>query len=145
MAAQNDFLGKGWAFPPEFVKGKGYSNGEVLMVGGREDIDQSLGILLRTSLGERVMLPDFGCNLADYQFDPMNSALLGFVKDLIYNAILFYEPRIKVQQLEVSSPDSWDAIEGRLLIKVDYIIIESNSRFNFVFDYYVNESASRIS
>lgn len=144
MADQNDFLGKGWAFPPEFVKGQGYANGDVVMVAGREDIDQSLGILLRTSLGERVMLPDFGCNLADYQFDPMNSALMGFVKDLIYNAILFYEPRIKVLNLTVSSPDSWDAIEGRLLIAVDYQIISSNSRFNFVFDYYVNESASRI-
>ena len=141
MAAQNDFLGKGWAFPPEFVKGN--VNGDVLMVAGREDIDQSLGILLRTSLGERVMLPDFGCNLADYQFDPMNSALMGFVKDLIYNALLFYEPRIKVENLSVNTPDSWDAIEGRLLISVDYIIVGSNSRFNFVFDYYVNEAASR--
>ena len=86
----------------------------------------------------------YGALVADYQFDPMNSALMGFVKDLIYNAILFYEPRIKVLNLNVNSPDSWDAIEGRLLIEVDYLIINSNSRFNFVFDYYVNESASRI-
>ncbi len=145
MTDQNDFLGKGWSFPPQFVKGKAIPNGEVLMVAGREDIDQSLGILLRTSLGERVMLPDFGCNLADYQFDPMNSALLGFVKDLVYNAILFYEPRIKVLNLEVSSPDSWDAIEGKLLFEIEYSIIGTNSRFNFVFDYYLTESANRIS
>jgi len=144
MTGQNDFLGKGWSFPPEFVKGKKYSNGEVVMVAGRDDIEQSLGILLRTSLGERVMLPEYGCNMSDYQFDPMNSAMLGFVKDMIYNAILYFEPRIKVEKLEVGSPDTMDALEGRLLIQLDYTIIGSNSRFNFVFDYYVNESATKI-
>ncbi len=139
MLERRNFLGRGWAFPPEFVKTK--HGGEVMMVEAREDIEQSLGILLRTSLGERVMQPDFGCNLGDYQFDPMNTALLGFMKDLVYNAILYYEPRIQLENLEVSNT-AQDAVEGSLRFQIDYIIRSTNSRFNFVYDYYVNESAS---
>jgi uncharacterized protein len=140
MDGQQDYIGKGWAFPPEFIKGKGFSNGEVVMATGKEDIDQSLGILLRTSLGERVMLPDYGCNMADFQFDPMNSAMLGFLKDMVSNAILFHEPRIRVQKLEL---DTSGALEGKLLFRIDYTITGSNSRFNFVYDYYIFESAAK--
>ena len=38
------------------------------MVSGEEDIFQSLQILLATSLDERVMQEDYGCNLRDYLF-----------------------------------------------------------------------------
>jgi uncharacterized protein len=140
MDGQQDYIGKGWAFPPEFIKGTGFSNGEVVMATGKEDIDQSLGILLRTSLGERVMMPDYGCNMADFQFDPMNSAMLGFLKDMVSNAILFHEPRIRVQKLEL---DTSGALEGKLLFRIDYTITGSNSRFNFVYDYYIFESAAK--
>jgi phage baseplate assembly protein W len=141
MPEHTDFLGKGWAFPPEFVKTK--AGGEVEMAEGREDIDQSLAILLRTSLGERVMQPSYGCNLSDYQFDPMNSALLGFLKDLVFNAILYHEPRIKVERLDVNPNGALDAIEGFLRFEIEYTIRTTNSRFNFVYDFYLNEAITR--
>ena len=137
MLERRDFLGKGWSFPPEFAKNKTYG-GEVMLVEGTQDIEQSLAILLRTSIGERVMQPDYGCNLADFQFDPMNSTLLGFLKDMVYNAILYYEPRIKVEKLDVLA-DGPEVLEGFLRFIIDYSVRETNSRFNFVWDYYVKE------
>ena len=142
MLERRDFLGKGWSFPPEFVKSKSFG-GEVMLVEGVEDIEQSLAILLRTSVGERVMQPNYGCNLADFQFDPMNSALLGFLKDLVLNAILYHEPRIEVENFEISA-GGWDAVEGYLRFFIDYSVSGTNSRYNFVYDYYVNEAATTI-
>lgn len=139
MLERRDFLGKGWSFPPEFVKSKKFG-GEVLLVEGVQDIEQSLAILLRTSVGERVMQPDYGCNLADYQFDPMNSALLGFLKDAVLNAMLYHEPRITVEDFEISA-EHLDAMEGYLRFFIEYSVRGTNSRFNFVYDYYVNEAA----
>ena len=135
MADDNAFLGTGWAFPPEFDD----SSRGVKMVSAEKDINQSLEILLFTSLRERVMRPNYGCNLKDYQFEPMNSTLLTFVRDLVEDAILYFEPRIRTEKVVVSEADSADAIAGRLIISVDYIIKRTNSRFNFVFNFYENE------
>lgn len=132
---ERTFLGRGWAFPPTFDR----EEGRVALVEAKEDIDQSLSILLSTSLGERVLRPDYGCNLKDFQFEPMNPSLIGFLRDLVKTAILYYEPRIKVDRIEITEADSFEAIQGMLRISVDYFIRETNSRFNFVYDFYLNE------
>jgi uncharacterized protein len=133
-----DFLGRGWAFPPVFYKVSDRRSstvkGTVEMVEGREDINQSLGIILSTSLGERVFRPDFGCNLKDFQFEPMNSGFLGYLKDVVMNALLFHEARILVNDVSINQDNQ---IEGKLLITVLYTVRSTNALFNFVYDFYV--------
>lgn len=136
----SSFLGTGWSFPPEFNK---VSN-SVELVSGIEDIDQSLNILLSTALGERVMQPKYGCDLTDYVFESMNSSVIGYLKDRVTNAILFYEPRIRVEQIEITSSDSMELIEGRFTISIQYFVPGTNSRFNYVYDYYLNEALKSI-
>lgn len=110
------------------------------MVQAEEDIGQSLHILLSTSLGERVMQPKYGCNLSDYQFESMNAGLLSYLADLIERAILYFEPRIEVENITITSQDSPELLEGILRISVDYLIVNSNTRFNYVYDFYLNEA-----
>ena len=138
--SKNSFLGKGWAFPPTFNK----TTGTVEMVSDEEDIRQSLHILLSTSLGERVMQPDYGCNLNDYVFEGLNSTTIGYIKERVANSILYYEPRIVTERIEVTSEGSVDNLEGRFLIEVTYSIPGTNSRFNYVYDYYKNEAVKPI-
>ena len=110
----NSFLGTGWAFPVEFDR----DAGTVELVSDYKDIEESLNILLSTSLGERVMQPDYGCNLSDYMFESINSTLIGIIKHHVENAILYYEPRIVAENVEVTSADSIDLIEGKFTITV---------------------------
>lgn len=133
----NSFLGTGWAFPPDFD----LEAGTVEMVSDYKDIEQSLNILLSTSLGERVMQPDYGCNLTDYIFESLNSTLIGIIKHNVENAILYYEPRIVAENVDVTAADSFDLIEGKFTITVEYSIPQTNSRFNYVYDYYLNEAS----
>lgn len=137
MLERQKFLGRGWAFPPQFSR-KGNNSGAE-MVEAKEDIDQSLEILLSTSLGERVMQPTYGCNLKDYQFEPMNAALVGRLRDLIANAILYHEPRIRLEKLTVSEAD---VLAGKLMIEVEYTIRTTNSRYNYVYDFYLKERSN---
>jgi len=136
----NSFLGTGWSFPPTFD----HESGQVDLVSDVEDINQSLNILLSTSLGERVMQPDYGCNLNDYMFESLNNSLIGIIKHHVENAILFYEPRIVAENVDVTAADSTDLIEGRFTITVEYVIPETNSRFNYVYDYYLNEATGPV-
>ena len=108
------------------------------MVGSVEDINQSLAILLTTSLGERVMQPDYGCNLKDFLFEPQNTTLITYIEDVVRNAIVYHEPRIKVNRIKV---DSDQQVEGRLLIDVAYTIRTTNTRSNYVYPFYIQEAS----
>lgn len=134
----NDFLGRGWSFPPTFRKG----GDGVDMVVGREDIEQSLTILLSTTLGERVLQPSYGANLNRFQFDPLNGAFIARLRDTVETAILYHEARIRTDSVTVTPDNGPDAINGRVLIEVTYRIRATNSRFNFIFPFYRNEGVA---
>jgi uncharacterized protein len=134
------FLGTGWSFPPSFDR----DTGSIELVSQVNDINQSLDILLSTSLGERVMQPRYGCNLMDYVFEPLSSNMIGFLKDRVETSILFYEPRIVAERIEVTSADSFELMEGKFTITVEYSIPGTNSRFNYVYDYYLNEALTPV-
>ena len=127
-----NFLGTGWSFPPAFRRA---SRG-VEMTTGQEDIDRSLEILLSTALGERVMLPEYGSNMEDLLFEPIDTGLQTLIFDRINTAILYYEPRIEVEDIIL---DADRATEGMLIITIAYRIRATNSRFNFVYPFYLTE------
>jgi phage baseplate assembly protein W len=132
MKELTSFLGTGWGFPPSFEA----QRGGVVMASDEDDIEQSLKILLSTRLGERIMLPDYGCNLEDLLFSPMDLTLKTFVRDQIQTAILYHEPRIDPIKVDFSESND---LEGELLILVEYIIRATNSRKNMVFPFYKGE------
>jgi len=135
MSSDNAFLGRGWSFPPSFDKA---SRG-VAMLEDEADIESSLDILLSTRLGERIMQPNYGCNLDEMVFEAMNLTMLTYLKDLVENAILYFEPRIELEGLEI---DTSREAEGLLLIMIDYRVRTTNSRFNYVYPFYKNEGTN---
>jgi phage baseplate assembly protein W len=126
------FLGRGWPFPPAFDP----HTGEVMMVEAEQDIVESLRILMQTRPGERVMQPTYGCGLQDLVFEPMSGETEAAIEVAISRAILFFEPRITLQNIEVSSHD-WQG--GQLQIRLDYTIRSTNTRNNIVFPFYSKE------
>lgn len=132
METNKSFLGTGWGFPPEFNK----ETRTVKMLTDEADIKSSLEILLSTRLGERIMVPGYGCNLDELMFKPLNLTLKTFVVDLIKTAILYHEPRIDVNKINI---DPTNELEGVLLINLDYTIRTTNSRKNMVYPFYKAE------
>lgn len=131
MNEKRDYIGTGWGFPPEFSK----SGGGPRMTEGVEDIQKSLEILFTTARGERVMRPDYGADLSQYLFEPLDTTMRTYVRELVRDAILFHEPRIRLIDLTLETVDA----EGRLQLELTYEIKGSNSRFNFVFPHYKKE------
>jgi uncharacterized protein len=128
----NNFLGRGWSFPPSFD----VNTKEVVMTEKEVDINRSLEILLSTRVGERLMQPKFGCNMDDLVFEALSTTNITLIKDKINTAILYFEPRIDVKKIEV---DVNNVLEGIILVSIDYVVRATNSRFNFVYPYYRNE------
>ena len=132
-----DYLGRGWSFPPTFDR----STKDVQMVSAEEDIRQSLLVILSTHLGERVMQPDFGCDLQDFLFEPLSPSVTSTILEQVRTAIIYHENRIRVKRLELTE---LDATSGLVQLEIDYIISSTNSRFNFVFPFYLQEGANTV-
>lgn len=122
------FIGSGWSFPPSFTKNEG-----IVMVSEEEEIAQSIEILLNTGIGERIMQPRFGCDLRSYLFQSISTSKLHFVKELIKTALLNYEARINLHDVEI---DHSKYLDGIINVRVNYSVAKTNSRFNLVFPFY---------
>lgn len=126
------FLGRGWSFPPTFsLVPLG-----VAMLEQEADIASSLEVLLTTIPGERMLLPEFGCNLEELIFENLDTTTRTLLEDKIESAILYYEPRIELENVRL---DGSRELEGVVLIDVTYRVRTTNSRFNFVFPFYKQE------
>jgi uncharacterized protein len=128
----HSFLGTGWSFPPEFSLKKK----DVLLVEAKEDIDQSLMILLSTRPGERILNPQFGCRIHNMVFEIMDEGTKTLAVEHIKQAILFFEPRIIVDNVIF---DTSDIYNGLLMITINYTIRTTNTRSNMVYPFYLKE------
>ena len=103
-----------------------------------QDIRESLIILLTTTLGERVMRPDYGANMEDLLFEAINVTTASIITNRLKRAILFHEPRIRANNIDLLP----DIANGFIEVPVEYTIISTNSRTNLVFPYYLEEGTN---
>ena len=129
--SESDFLGTGWTFPPVFTKEKQ----SVEMISGEQDILSSLEILFSTSFGERIMRSKYGSKVPNMVFEPMDSSQRASLSAHVVEAIKLHEPRIRPIEVRVDM----DYLAGRVTISIDFSIITTNNRRNFVFPFYIIE------
>lgn len=132
-----EFLGRGWSFPPTFVRDTSGHYAALEMLEEEADIASSLEILLRTAQGERVMQPGYGCNLDELIFETLDTRMKTLMADKVESAILYNEPRVDLESVNL---DDSQGLEGVVLIEVVYRVRSTNSRFNFVYPYYKQEA-----
>jgi Bacteriophage baseplate protein W len=123
------FLGRGWSFPPEFSR----SFAGAKMLEQEVDVASSLEVLLSTEQGERVMLPEYGCNMNELVFEGLDTRIKTLMVDKIESAILYHEPRVELESVDL---DDSRELDGVVLIEIIYRVKSTNSRFNFVYPYY---------
>lgn len=126
---EKPFLGRGWSFPPTFD----HNPGRLEMLEEEADVASSLEILFSTRPGERVMLPEYGCNMEELLFESLDTRMKTLMADKIEAAILYHEPRIKLERVRL---DDTRELEGVVLIEIIYRVKTTNTRFNFVYPYY---------
>lgn len=125
------FLGRGWAFPIRFTKG--YNSAR--MSEFEEDVQQSLIILLSTIKGERILRFDYGTKVHNLIFEPLDVGIGTLIGEEVKRSILRHEPRVFVDRVQVSQ----ESLNGFLELSIDYTVIATNTRYNLVYPYYINE------
>ncbi len=110
--------------------------GKVEFSSYEEDIKEAVLLILRTARGERVMRPDFGCGINEYVFTTMDTLNLNLIENTVWEALTVWEPRIELIEVRAEPDPSKD---GMLLVNIDYMVRSSNTRFNLVYPFYINE------
>lgn len=123
------YLGTGLAFPMQVN-----SRGEIALVSGAKDIEQSIHIILGTRPGERVMRPTFGCKANDLLFELRDATTASLLKKYVLDALNFWEPRIQVLQVDVLLDDDLD---GSLQVEISYEIKATHDVRSIVYPFFL--------
>jgi len=113
---------RAWQFiPPDFDESDRKPGlqltprGRIAMVEDAEAVRQAILLLLATVPGERVMRPDYGCELHLLLFSPNDDTTAGLAIHYVRRALERWEPRIDILDLDASgSPDHPERIDIRL-------------------------------
>lgn len=132
------FLGVGWPLPLADAGDKLRLNpdGSIKLSEYEVSVRESIWIVMGTSRGERVMRPIFGCGIYDLIFEVNSTSTAGRVAQEVRDALLYFEPRIDVLDVQVES----NSTEGVLLISIDYQVRATNNVFNLVYPFYLERS-----
>jgi uncharacterized protein len=130
-----EFLGTGWRFPilPDASGSLGYSSGD-------DNVEQSLHILLMTSLGDRLMRPTFGTKAEKLVFAPGSVRYLRLLETSVRAAVRDFEPRVDLDTVSAETDVSDDT---RILVSIDYRVRQTNTRQNLVFPFYLGQTGAR--
>ena len=129
-------LGAGWYFPILYQDSLDPSGPAMLAMAADElSVRQSIEIILSTRKGERVMRPDFGCDLDRLLFAPNNGATQALAEFEVREALVAWEPRIEL--LDIRARAGGASCE-QLLIDVSYRVRSTDNRFNLVYPFYLD-------
>ena len=84
----------------------------------KKQIKSNLVNLLLTDIGERVMNPNFGCNLKRYLFENINDVNAEKVKNAVLSSVGFYIPEITVTSIAVTPNTDYNSID----VSVNYVL-----------------------
>lgn len=127
------FLGQGLGFPIQMNGNKALQIAEY-----EESVRQSILIILGTAKGERVMRPDFGCDIYDLVFEMQTGTTAGQISQAVQDALLRLEPRIDVLEVDVNSVSDEDG--DRVIVNLRYEVRATNNAFNLVYPFYLERS-----
>jgi hypothetical protein len=125
---QRGYLGTGWSFPLEVNV-----QGNLQFSAAERNIEQSIGIILGTKLGERVYRPNFGSRLSELVFAPMNTQTLLLIRLYIQEALEMWEPRIVIDGIYTEP----DPLKGRVDVTIQYHPKDSHDYRSLVYPFYL--------
>ena len=92
-------------------------SGAIDTVTDDEAVRQSLLMLISTRPGERVMRPEYGCDLHRLVFSPNDDTTAGLAIHFVRQAVERWEPRVEILRVDANR-DPYEAT--RLAIVLDY-------------------------
>ncbi|MBD1806692.1 MAG: GPW/gp25 family protein [Symplocastrum torsivum CPER-KK1] len=125
---KNAYLGQGIAFPLRVTV-----QGSLQLSATARNIEESILIILRTNLGERIYRPNFGSRLSELVFAPMNIQTLLLIRLYVEEALEMWEPRIVLDAVRTDP----DPVRGLVNVTIEYHPKDSHDKRSLVYPFYL--------
>lgn len=89
-------FGKGLSFPPRID-----SDGRWAWSAGPQNIREAIQVILKTERNERLLLPEFGCGVQTYLFEPNTVTTRRLIEESVRQALSRWEPRLALESITV--------------------------------------------
>lgn len=123
-----DYLGRGWTFPLQLSV-----QGGIQLSLQAQKVRESIWIILRTGIGERLYRPNFGCRLGDLAFAPLNTETLIRIRIYVEEALEVWEPRIILNEVRTDP----DPVRGRVDIIISYRLKDFPDIHSLIYPFYL--------
>jgi len=124
----DDYIGAGWAFPL-----RTNTRGGIALVRREQELEEAMRLILATYPGERPMRPEFVSRVRDWVFRGSDTDSIAGLSLEVRTSILRWEPRVDVKNVRVTRDG---AAGNKLLINIEYQVLDTNDRRNLVFPFY---------
>lgn len=124
-----DIIGRGWSFPPRLG-----DRNRISTVADHTNIRQAIFVIINTIPGERVMRPEFGCEIHSLVFAPANQYTAATAERFVREALTRWEPRIILEDVIVT-PGKTEL--GELVIQIVYRLKANYDPNSLVVPYYL--------
>jgi phage baseplate assembly protein W len=125
---RNAYLGTSLTHPVDIT-----STGQVGLISGRDNVQQSIKTILSTPQGSRFYLPEFGSKLHELYFEINDDVLEAQLEFEVREALGQWEKRIKVLDVSASaSKEQQDLVN----CFIAYEILQSNDVESMVYPFY---------
>lgn len=128
MTPEAEILGRGFAFPLAIG-----AHGGIAPQRLDAKVRESILVILGTQPGDRLMRPDFGCDLGSLVFAGNTPATANLATYHVEEALRRWEPRIELQGVTVEN----DTGAGRLLIHVRYRLRATLEPGSLIYPFYL--------
>ncbi len=124
----HEYLGTGLSFPLQ-----NNVQGGLKLSSEAQKVKESVWLILRTGLGERLYRPNFGCRLSELAFAPLNNDTLLRIRLYVLEALQTWEPRIDIDEVRADpEPET-----GCVSITIDYRLKSHPDPYSFVYPFYL--------
>ena len=134
IMADKRFLGTGCKFPVQIDP----ATGRFMTVSGNRSVKESIYLILMTQRTERLVRPDFGSDIMSFTFMDTGTTMLSILKRNLSQTIMREEPRISDLEITLEHRDR----QGVIIINLDYMVAETNTRENMVFPFYLDRGST---
>lgn len=99
----------------------------------KEELRSKLTLLITTQRGQRLFNPDFGINIEQFLFQPMDEQTYNAIRDEIVNNVTRFLPTLKIENIQTDVSESQKLVGLQIRYSISDGIIKQNDELAILF------------